>query len=332
MAPAIEERPDPSPAAGEALVAVRAVGICGTDMHILEDVYDHASPLIPGHEFAGEIVGLGAGVSDWSLGERVVGEPHVGSCRRCALCLSGNPQICPHKRALGTWTDGAFAELLAIPAWLLHPIPAGVSDPRATLIEPLACVWHGLFERCHLHMGDRVLVIGHGPIGLLSAYLAMRAGASEVIVVGRSGRGTARLEAARALGCEVLDAHSEDVARRVAELTDGDGVGLVVETAGAASSLTLAVDCAQRGGHIVVLGLSGLPAVSLPWDRAVQSDLTLAFSFSSRASSWEAAIEVAGEAMFPAEALISDTIDLGEWERGLEEIRSGRAVKVVLRP
>jgi L-iditol 2-dehydrogenase len=262
----------------------------------------------------------------------VVGEPHVGSCRQCALCRSGNPQICPHKRALGTWTDGAFAELVRIPAWLLHRVPARISDPAATLIEPLACVWHGLFERSELHVADRVLIIGHGPIGLLSAHLATRAGASEVIVVGRSGRGRARLEAARALGCEVLDADSEDIERRVAELTDGDGVELVVESAGAASSLTLAVDCARRGGRIVVLGLSGLPAASLPWDRAVQSDLTLAFSFSSRASSREAAIEVAGEAMFPGEALITDTIDLGEWARGLEEIRSGRAVKAVLRP
>lgn len=330
--PAIEERPDPAPAADEALVAVRAVGVCGTDLHILDDVYDHASPLIPGHEFAGEIVGLGTGVASWRLGERVVGELHVGACRACAICRSAGPQICPRKRALGTWTDGAFAELLTIPAWLLHRTPAQLSDPAATLIEPLACAWHGLFERSHLDPGERVLVLGHGPIGLLSAHLAAMEGASQVIVVGRSRRGSSRLRCARALGFDVLDADTQDVEREVAELTGGLGVDLAVETAGGERSLGHCVRCCRRGGRVVVLGLSGRPTVPFPWDRAVQYDLTLAFSFSSRPSSWEAVLDAARTSALPADALITDVLGLSDWERGLQAIRSGSAVKVVLRP
>jgi L-iditol 2-dehydrogenase len=330
--PAIEQRPDPAPAADEALVAIRAVGVCGTDLHILEDVYEHASPLIPGHEFAGEIVAVGSEAKSWKLGERVVGELHVGACLRCAICRSGNPQICPQKRALGTWTDGAFAELMAIPAWLLHRAPRELSDAAATLIEPAACAWHALFERSHLHPGERVLVLGHGPIGLLSAHLAAQAGAGQVILVGRSRRGTARLDCARALGYEVLDADAEDVERRVAELTGGSGVDLAVETAGAESSLAHCVNCCRRGGRVVVLGLSGRPTVALPWDRCVQYDLTLTFSFSSRSSSWEAVLEGSRAGSLPAAALITDVLALAEWERGFEAIRAGRAVKVVLRP
>jgi L-iditol 2-dehydrogenase len=332
MAPTIEERPDPAPAAEEALVAVRAVGVCGTDLHILEDVYEHASPLIPGHEFAGEIVALGAGVSSWKLGERVVGELHVGACRACAICRSSGPHICPHKRALGTWTDGAFAELLAVPAWLLHRAPEGLSDPAATLIEPAACAWHGLFERSRLDPGDRVLIVGHGPIGLLSAHLAAKEGASQAIVVGRSRRSTARLQCARALGFDVLDADTQDVEMEVAELTGGNGVDLAVDTAGSEQSLSLCVRCCRRGGRVVALGLSGLPSVPLPLDRAVQHDLTLAFSFSSRSSSWEAVLDATRASALPADALITDVVGLGDWEQGLEAIRSGRAVKVVLRP
>jgi L-iditol 2-dehydrogenase len=332
VAAGLEERTDPTPAVDEVLVAVHAVGVCGTDLHILEDVYDHASPLIPGHEFAGEIVDLGADVTSWKRGERVVGELHVGACRVCAICRSAGPQICPHKRALGTWTDGAFAELLAIPAWLLHRTPEQLSDPAATLIEPLACAWHGLFERSHLQSGDRVLILGHGPIGLLSAHLAAGAGASQVIVVGRSRRGTTRLESARALGCYVLDADTQDVEREVAELTGGLGVDLAVETAGAGQSLSLCVRCCRRGGRVVVLGLSGQPTVPFPWDWAVQYDLTLAFSFSSRSSSWEAVLDIARSSSLPADALITDVIGLDDWELGLEAIQSGRAVKVVLRP
>jgi len=332
VAPLVEERPDPLPAADEVLVAVGAVGVCGTDLHILDDVYGHASPLIPGHEFAGEIVGLGAEVTSWELGERVIGELHVGACHACAICRSGNPQICPHKRALGTWTDGAFAELLAIPAWLLHRTPEQLPDPAATLIEPAACAWHGLFERSHLDPGERVLVLGHGPMGLLCAHLAAGAGAGQVIVVGRSRRGTVRLDCARALGYDVLDADTQDVEREVTELTGGLGVDLAVETAGAEQSLSLCVRCCRRGGRVVVLGLSGRSSVPLPWDRAVQHDLTLAFSFSSRRSSWEAMLDPARAGALPAAELITDTLGLEEWEQGFEAIRVGRAVKVVLRP
>src|SRR3954447_20702626 len=164
--------PDPKPGAGEVEIAVDAVGICGTDVHILHDVYPHADPLIPGHELVGRIVGVGDGVEEWSVDDRVVAELHTGACLTCDLCRSGNPQICPHKRALGTWTDGAFAERVVIPAWLLHRAPEGLGDPIASLIEPAACSWHGLMERGRVERGDHVLVVGHGPIGLLCAQIA----------------------------------------------------------------------------------------------------------------------------------------------------------------
>jgi len=331
-APVLEERPDPVPAPEEALLAIHAVGICGTDLHILDDVYPHASPLIPGHEFAASIVGLGADVRGWQLGDRVIGELHVGACLQCEVCRSGNPQICPSKRALGTWTDGAFAELVAIPAWLLHRTPDRLSDPAATLIEPAACAWHGLFERSHLDAGDRVLVVGHGPIGLLSAHLAATAGAAQVIVVGRSRRGTARLQCARALGYEVLDASTEDVEREVDRLTGGRGVDLAVETAGAEESLSLCVGACRRGGRVAVLGLSGRATVPLPWDRALQHDLTLAFSFSSRASSWKAALAADAAHPLPAEVLLTYVLGIEDFAAGFDAVRSGRAVKVVLKP
>ena len=320
------------PAPGEALVAIRAVGICGTDQHILDDVYPHAEPLIPGHEFAGEIVGLPRDVEGWNVGDRVVGELHVGACRACEICRSGNPQICPSKRALGTWTDGAFAELLAIPTWLLHRIPDRVSDPEATLVEPAACAWHGLIERSELYAGDRVLVVGHGPIGLLSAYIATVRSASQVILVGRSEHGTARLEVARGLGFDVLDAATDDIEDRVAELTGGRGVDLAVEAAGGGTSLATCIKCCRPGGRIVILGLGGHTSVPFLWDLALQRDLTFAFSFSSRASSWEGVLELAQAGKLPAAALLTHTNELHDWRAGFAAIRSGEAVKVVLTP
>jgi L-iditol 2-dehydrogenase len=329
--PRIERRQEAAAAAGEVLVAIRAVGICGTDLHILDDRYPHAEPLIPGHEFAGEVIGPNDGVGGWNAGDRVVGELHVGACLVCETCRSGNPQICPAKRALGTWSDGAFAELLAIPAWLLHPAPEAVSDEVATLVEPAACAWHGLLERSHIDRGDTVLVVGHGPIGLLSAHIATAAGARTVLLAGRSGRGTARLDCARALGIEVIDATSEDVEARVADSTAGRGVDLAVEAAGSEASLDSCVRCCRRGGRVVVLGVSERPSVPFPWGVALQHDLTVAFSFSSRPSSWAGALGLIGRDASVA-ALITHVIDLDEWEAGFAAARSGEAVKVVLTP
>jgi L-iditol 2-dehydrogenase len=313
-------------------VAVRAVGICGTDLHIFDDVYQHAEPLIPGHEFAGEIVDVEGDVGGWKPGDRVVGELHVGACRACELCRSGNARICPAKRALGTWTDGAFAELLTIPAWLLHRIPERVSDPEATLIEPAACAWHALLERSRIDRGDRVLVVGQGPIGLLSALVATFAGASKVILVGRSQRSAVRLDCARALGLEVLDEATDDADARVAELTGGRGVDLAVEAAGSEASLCTCVRCCRRGGRIAVLGVSGHPSVSFPWDIALGHDLTLAFSFSSRASSWEGVLGMMRAGAIPVTKLVSHVVKLDDWALGLAVVLSGEAVKVVLAP
>lgn len=329
--PQVEAVADPRPGEGEALVAVHAVGICGTDMHIFDDVYPHAEPLIPGHEFAGEVLEPADGVEGWNPGARVVGELHVGACLRCELCRSGNPQICASKRALGTWTDGAFAELMAIPAWLLHAIPDSVSYELATLIEPAACAWHALLERSRIEPGDIVLIVGHGPLGLLSAHVARFARAGNVILVGRSSRGVARLEHARALGFETLDAASENVEQRVAELTGGRGVDLAVEAAGSQASLDMCVRCCRRGGRVAVLGVSEMPGVAFPWNVALQHDLTLAFSFSSRASSWDGALEMARQGALPP-SILTDVVELEDWQAGLAAARSGDAVKVLIRP
>ncbi|HST56583.1 MAG TPA: alcohol dehydrogenase catalytic domain-containing protein [Solirubrobacteraceae bacterium] len=331
-APRLEELPDPAPAPGEALIAVRAAGICGTDLHILDDVYPHAEPLIPGHEFAGEIVGIGAGVEDWQPGDRVVGELHTGACLSCETCRAGNPQICPVKRALGTWTDGAFAELMTIPAWLLHRIPAALSDAAATLIEPTACAWHAMFERTRMDPGDSVLIAGHGPLGLLSGHLATLRGARQVIVVGRSRHGAARLDSARELGFEVLDESTQDVRAVVAQLTDHRGVDLAVETAGSERALATCVHCCRPGGRVAVLGLSGSQTVPLAWDWALQRDLDLAFSFSSNSSSWESVIALADSTGLPFGSLVSHVLELERWADGFEAARSGNAVKVVLTP
>lgn len=317
---------------GEVVVDVHAVGICGTDVHILHDVYAHADPLIPGHELAGRIAAVGAGVRGYAAGERVVSELHVGADRDCEICRSGNPQICPRKRALGTWVDGAFAEQVKLPAWLLHRVPDGLTDVAATLVEPAACALHGLLERGRIEPGDSVLIAGHGPIGLLGAQIAQAAGAGLVVISGRSRKGSVRLRAALALGVEVIDGDRDDVGARVAQLTSGRGVDVAVETAGAQEALWDCIRACRPGGRVVVLGLCGRPSVAFPWDLALVRDLDVAFSFSSKASSWERALELAASGRLGGEDLVTHRFALHEWEDAFAATQSGRAVKVVLQP
>jgi len=324
------ERPRPGP--GEVVVDVDAVGICGTDVHILHDVYAHADPLIPGHELVGRIAALGEGVEGFAPGDRVVSELHTGADRDCEICRSGNPQICPRKRALGTWVDGAFAEQVRLPAWLLHRVPDGLSDIAAALVEPAACSLHGMLERGRIDAGDSVLIAGHGPIGLLGAQIAQAAGAGLVIISGRSRKGIARLDAARSLGAEVIDSDHEDVAQRVAQLTGGRGVDIAVETAGAQAALWDCIGACRPGGRVVVLGLCGQPTVAFPWDLALVRDLDITFSFSSKASSWERALELAAAGRLGGESLVTHRFALADWEDAFAATAGGAAVKVVLQP
>jgi len=329
---ALREVEEPVLGADEVLIQVRAVGICGTDLHILRDEYPHAEPLIPGHEFAGDVVDAGADVRDWKAGDRVVAELHTGACRKCEICLSGNPQICPHKRAYGTWRDGAFAERIALPAWLLHRIPDEIAYEQATLFEPTACSVHGLLERGGFEPGHSVFVAGHGPIGLMCAQVARAGGARSVVVSGTSRRGTVRLDAARGLGFEVIDASETDPVHHLTEATGGRGVDIAVETAGTQQALTHAIEAARRGGRVAILGLSSDAAASFPWNVALVNDLDMAFSFSSNYSSWRRTIDLSLTDRLDLEAMITHVLPMSEWERGLAAIEAGEAVKVVLQP
>jgi threonine dehydrogenase-like Zn-dependent dehydrogenase len=170
----------------EVLIEVKAAGICGTDIHIIHDEFKYSAPVTMGHEFSGEIVEVGEKVKEWKVGERVVSEPHTGACRVCRLCRTGNPQICSKKRPIGSGTDGAFAEYVKVPSWLLHRIPEEVSFEEAALTEPVAICVHCILEKTGIEAGDFIATLGPGPIGLLAAQVVKSAGASCVLISGIS--------------------------------------------------------------------------------------------------------------------------------------------------
>lgn len=324
--------PTPAPRAGEVLVRVRAVGICGTDLHIIRNEYDHSIPLILGHEWAGTIVSLGKGVRGWRVGERVVGELHTKACGVCRLCRSGNEQICRFKRPYGTYEPGALADYFRIPARLLHRIPQKLSFAEATLIEPTACALQGYFRVGGVAKDDIVTVLGHGPIGLiLASYLINAKKAKRVYLVGTSRHGRKRLTLARRLGIHnTIDAEQEDPVSIVRKGTRGEGVDVVFEASGNAAAVQQGIAMLRRDGRMGILGLTK-GDVAIPWNDAVKKDLDLIFSFSSNAQAWTEAIRAMERRWIVPRRFITDVLPLARWPEALTRLRKKSAIKVVLR-
>src|ERR1035438_3568189 len=193
----VTEAPDPAPGHGELVIQVGICGICGTDVHIADgDFPPTPYPIIPGHEFSGRVMALGHGVpGGWREGERVAVDPSL-FCGYCPACRAGRGNLCANWNAIGDTVDGAFAEYVAVPAANAYRIPDNVDDSQGALIEPLSCAVHGL-RRIGPVLGQDVLLMGAGTMGLLLLQLLSRAGARSLTVVDRKA---SRFEAAQTVG------------------------------------------------------------------------------------------------------------------------------------
>jgi 2-desacetyl-2-hydroxyethyl bacteriochlorophyllide A dehydrogenase len=245
----VRETDPPRPGPGEVLLRVRACGICGTDLHFYHGNLPAMASVSPGHEFSGEVAELGEGVSGFSPGDRVAVEP-LKSCRECAYCRTGRYHICPKHVLLGTFVPGGLAEYAVVPAYTLYPLPDCLDFELGALAEPLAVAVHGL-HTVGLTMGERILVMGAGAIGLLAVLAARAAGAAEVIATYRHDH---QGRAALAAGADRIVQDSETAG------LEKEGIDVVVETVGgAAATLAQALGIVRPGGRISVLGLFTQP-------------------------------------------------------------------------
>ena len=329
----LRDVPMPQIALGEVLIRVHACGICGSDLKIQDDEHPYTPPVVIGHEFAGEIAEVGARVTGWAVGDRVVSEQHTRACGRCRQCLTGNAFACSSKRAPGYFENGAFTQFIKIPAWLLHRIPANLSFVDAAFTEPSAVAAHGMLERAGIAPEDTVLVLGCGPIGLVAAKMAQAAGASQVIITGVDRDEKARLPKARELGIDhVVNTTRTDLAALVADLTGGEGVDVVVELSGAPPAIAQAFRLARRLGRIAIIGQPPADDISIPYREALFRALSVSFSYSSKYTSWERVLSLFARGAIRPAQFVTHVLPLAEWARGFELSRSGEAVKVVLEP
>jgi L-iditol 2-dehydrogenase len=323
----------PSPKADEVLIEIKAAGICGTDVHILHDEFPYWPPVILGHEFSGQIVEIGERVTGYIVGDRVVGEPHTLACGKCELCRTGNMQLCASKRSIGWGIHGAFAQYMVLPEKLLHRIPNSMSFEEAALVEPTANVCQDVIERGGVQANDFVLVMGPGPIGLLSVMAARAAGACQVALVGVTKDMETRLAVGREVGADhIIVADQESVVETVNSLTDGRGADVVVEASGSPVAIASTVSLVRRLGRITVIGMTGRELISFPWDAAIWKMCTIAFNLSTGYTSWEKAIGLIASKKIDVTRLITHKVSLADWQIAITAAEKGEALKAILIP
>jgi 2-desacetyl-2-hydroxyethyl bacteriochlorophyllide A dehydrogenase len=314
---------DPTPGRGELVVRVGACGICGTDLHIADGEFPPTPyPIVPGHEFAGEVVALGPGVEGVPEGARVAVDPSL-FCGHCDSCRRGRGNLCLNWGAIGDTVDGAFAEYVAVPAANAYVLPEEVSYREAALIEPLSCAVHGM-HRLVPRVGDDFLIVGAGTMGLMLLQLALHGGASRVSVVDLNPE---RLARARDLGATSTDT---DLGRLAQE--EPLGFDIVIDATGVPHAIESASDLVKRGGKLLVFGVAPDEArVSLSPFRIYNDEITVLGSMAIL-HSFAPAVDLISGGAFNAEALLTQALPLEEYPRALEMVRRGEGLKTQVTP
>jgi L-iditol 2-dehydrogenase len=329
----IREVPEPKMKEDEVLIEVKAVSVCGSDLHIYHDAHPYWPPVILGHEFSGVIAEVGKEVKGWKIGDRIVSETRTGSCGICYMCQSGFPQVCEQKRPYGIGINGAYTKYVAGPARLLHRLPDNIPFEVGAVIEPTAICVTSILERSRLQAGESLVITGPGPIGLISLAIVKAAGAGFVGMTGTSSDEGIRFEKARELGADfTIVVDKENPVKKVLEMTNGLGVDVLIETSGSGKAIYQAFEMVRRLGRICAIGISGKEEVPIPYDRGIFKALRYDFCFSSSWTAWETTIGLISKGVLPIEKIITHQLPLEKWEEAFRLLENLQAAKVILIP
>jgi 2-desacetyl-2-hydroxyethyl bacteriochlorophyllide A dehydrogenase len=259
----VEDRPEPEARAGWVVVKVESASLCGTDSHQYDGRIDTPFPRVPGHDFAGRVESVGDGVDASLVGAPVAVKPSL-PCGECADCGAGRLADCKKKKLIGLWSDGCLTEKVAVPQVNLVPRPDGVEAWQASLLEPLA-VGLNTVDRLRILLGETVLILGQGPIGLALTRLCALSGAGRLVVTDAR---EAPFAVSRAYGAtDTVNVAEVDVKQAVAELTDGLGADVVIETSGFPASSAVVLDVVRKEGKVAHIGwandLPPLPVIPI---------------------------------------------------------------------
>ena len=317
----------PEPGAEDVILAVEAVGVCGSDLHQWTGSHSWPVnyPVVLGHEFGGRIAQLGAAVRGWHEGDRVVSETAAVIDPNNPMSRQGRYNLDPTRKGFGYGVNGAMTRFVRVPARCLHRVPDGLPMEIAALTEPCCVAYNAVVGNVRVHPGDRIIVLGPGPIGILCAAMARLAGA-EVALVGLE-RDRTRLEAARAYGCSVIVGD----ATAWAKARDGLGVDGVIDAAGVSAALRTALELVRPAGWISKVGWGPQP-LNFSLDPLVQKNVTLQGSFSHTWPMWERVLALLGSGQLDLRPILGGVWPLASWREAFDKMHHGEIVKAVLTP
>ena len=326
-----KEVPKPKLGRDQVLVKVSRASICGSDLGLYEYTPAYAGfaklPIIPGHEFAGEVVEVSPDVSEFDVGERVVAESVV-TCNRCKYCRSGQANLCSEFKIFGLHTNGGFAEYAVVPVRHIHRLSEKITFQEAALIEPLSVTCHALFDIAKIEVADYVEVIGPGPIGLLAAEVARTAGCANLLITGIAAD-RRRLDLAGRMGFVTLNSDEIDPVHETLDRTEGLGADIVVVAAGAGKALNQACQVVRKGGKIINIAIYPNP-VELTVTSLVRRQVSLLGVYASVWEDYERAITLVSERRVDLNPLVTHTFTVTQAGAAFEAAKSREGCKVQL--
>ncbi|MFF3843711.1 zinc-dependent alcohol dehydrogenase family protein [Streptomyces sp. NPDC002328] len=316
----VTEVPDPAPGPREVVVEVAACGLCGTDLHILQGEFAPKLPVVPGHEFAGEVVGVGARVTEVAVGDRVAVDPSL-YCHECRYCRTGHDNLCERWGAIGVTTAGGAAQFAVAPVANCVKLPEHVRTEDAALVEPLSCAVRG-YDVLRSRLGAHVLIYGSGTMGLMMLELAKRTGAAGVDVVDVN---PSRLETARRLGVSGAAANPD-------ELDRPEGWDVVVDATGNAAAIQDGLERVAKAGTFLQFGVAdhGTRVTIDPY-RIYNREITITGSMAVL-HSFERAAGLFANGVLDPEVFISDRVPLDRYPQALEQFAAGVGRKILVMP
>lgn len=326
----VAEVEEPQVGKDQVKILVKYSGICGTDIHTFQGHYKVSAPVILGHEFSGEVVEVGENVTEFQPGDRVTSETTFYICGKCKYCQSGDYNLCSSRKGLGTQQNGSFTKYVIARKESVHRLPEHVDYLSAAMTEPLACAHHAV-SKSAIKKGDVVVVLGPGPIGLLTAQIAKTYGTT-VVITGLSND-KIRLEKAKELGIDyAVNIQEEDINALVQSLTDGYGADIVLECTGAVPAVNMGLDLLKKKGQFVQVGIFKNPEIPIDSEKIIQKELTFIGSRSQKPSDWEPSLALMNEKLVNAKALVTHQFDITQWDEAYKVIKNGESIKVILKP
>ncbi|SCI18133.1 L-threonine 3-dehydrogenase [uncultured Roseburia sp.] len=320
--------PKPEPESRELLIKVMAAGICGTDIHIMEDAYPHSVPVVLGHEFTGIVEKMGKDVKGFSIGDQVIVHNIIG-CGHCHYCMKGDYVFCSEKQSIGVNLNGGMAEYVTAPYDHAMVVPESMKGKDIpALSEPLACCVRGVLEQTKIGPGDKVLVTGPGVIGLLCAQLAKLCGA--YVIVSGTGLDKERLKLAKKQGADQTADQPDTLKEIVASCTE-QGVDVVLECSGSAGAMAGALELIRKQGRYTQVGMFG-KNISVDMDTICRKEIEFHGTFATAHSTWEKLLKLYQQDNLQLEELVSQRLPLSEWKKGFEMFQKKEGNKIFLIP